>query len=740
MHAFRPDRRNGWSPISHFTTIVERGQIYLLEPTKPFAVANVSTNYKSKPGVTQGKCTSLCRPPYHRKTAVTVARMLVEAPYSPCHTRDQGVANISPKTAEEANRLPWGDSKRQLAKSRHKTASKKPGASGRTRVGCSGDEVLRKHGGGYLLVATLCTLDRALSVESVPGASFAASWHSRDTRNENPAEQACHAISFKNVEAAHEVKELLVLLGCLLRLGSSGPIAGNGISDHHHGMSQKSNPPLVSEVDSALAAASPTSLRRRVSIDYGVGVAHQTPHNTVVSKSKRGGQGSTDSSQCSLIKVAGKKSEVPASVPVQKAGGYISPLLRQKGTMAASTYPAKRGKKSIPWSEPRRPSIDSTSASTHVEGSRRTGHGSGTYTERGNTSHLQTIDANEAQFSSAEDRMVRRRSLSSTSGYTPDEIASIVNARPGTSVEGVGRGRASSTHTGATTQRVTRSEFDKCGGGNFAVLLVTRWKRGSNDGEESGFTMLARLALGESLCPPCRSPPKERHWWWTIGSRSSSGTQPNSRMADIMGGKWRKGAGRYRGGSSSTSRMPEKRWRRRGTRKAATAGASSASWSEGAGETSPAETLAIMATEITRDYFLGQVRGGGRSGMPAERMSREGSEPRLYTCEVCCSIAVGVASFGAALHVDRIRKSAKTIVPSRAEPSCIGAARLLYQGVLTACHVLLLTCKKRTMLYCKRMQGWGYSACPTRSSTAPKVSTLNRFAMKPQQTNVRVVR
>lgn len=536
--------------------------------------------------------------------------MLVEAPYSPCHTRDRGAANISPKTADEANRGPWGDSKRQLAKSRHKSASKNPGTSGRTRLRCSGDEVLRKHGGGYLFVATLCTLDRALSVESAPGASSAASWHSRDTCKENPEGQASHAISFKNFEAAHEVKELLVLLGCLLRLGSSGPIAGNGMSEDHHGMSQKTNPPLVSEVDSALAAASPTALRRRVSIDYGVGTAHQIPYNTVVSKAKRGGRGSTDSSQCSPIKVAGDQSEVPVSVPVHKAGGYISPLLRQKGTMAASTYPAKKGKKSIPWSEPRRPSIDPTSASAHVEGSRRTGHGSGSYAARGDRSRLQTIDANETQFSSAEDRMVRRRSLSSTSGYTPDEIASIVDARPGTSVEGVGRGRASSTHTGATTQRVTRSEFDKCGGGNFAVLLATRWKRGSNDGEESGFTMLARLALGESLCPPCRSTPKERHWWWKIGSRSSSGAQSNSRAADIMGGKWRKGAEGYRGGSSSTSRMPEKRWRRRGTRKAATAGASSASWSEGAGETSPAETLAILATEITRDHFLGQVRGG----------------------------------------------------------------------------------------------------------------------------------
>lgn len=552
----------------------------------------------------------LRRRKYHRQTAVAVARMLVEASYYSCQTKDRGSANVGNQTVNETNCKSWVDSRCQLAKSRHKPASKKPGASGTTRLECSGDEVLRKHGGGYLLVATLSALDRALAFECELDVSFVADAHSPNTSKHKQGEQSCSAISFKHIGAEHEVKQLLVLLGSLLRLGSSGPIVGNGTSGDHQGTSPKSNPPLVSEVNSALEAASPSALRRRVSIDLGVGVAHQYPYLRSVSTPKRSGQSSSDYSHGSPIKVTAKRSEVPGPVAVHTPGGYISPLLQQRGTLAASTYPAKKSKKPIPWSEPRRPSIDATSASTYAGGSRRAGHGRGSCAKQVDTSRLQTIDANETELYTADDRMVRRRSLSSSSGLTPGEIASIVDGPPGASVEGFGR--ASLTHTGVTgttSQQVPRSEFYKCGGGNFAVLLATRWKRGTNDGEESGFAMLARLALGESLCLPCHSPSKERHWWWKIGSRSS-GAQSSSRTADLMDRKWRKGAQGYRWTSSSARGMHEKRWQRRG------ANVSRADWSEGEGGTSPAETLAILATEMIRDYFLGQVRGVG-CGIPA---------------------------------------------------------------------------------------------------------------------------
>ena len=545
--------------------------------------------------------------------------MLVEAPYSPCRTKDRGSANAGRQTADETGCKSWVGSRCQLIKSRHKLASKKPGASGITCSECSGDEVLREHGGGHLLVTTLCTLDRALAIECAWDVSSVASGHSPNTSKHKRGEQSSHVVRFKHVGVEHEVKQLLVLLGSLFRLGSSGPIVVNGTSSDHHGTPQKSSLPLVSEINSALEAASPTALGRRVSIEFGVGVAHQYPSLRGVSTTTRSGQSSSDFSHCSSIKVAAKRLEVPGSVAVNTPGGYISPLPRQKGTLADSTYPDKKSKKPIPWSEPRRPSLDSTSASTYAGGSRRAVHGSGRYAKRVDISRLQTIHANETQVYTADDRMMRRRSLSSCTGLTSDEISSIVDGLPGASVEGVGR--VSSTHTGvpgATSQQVPRSEFYKCGGGNFAVLLATRWKRGLNDGEESGFTLLARLALGESLPPPSSSPSKERHGWWKRGSRSS-GAQSNSRTADLMGRKWRTGAEGYGRTGSSTSSTHKKCWQRRGARNAANKDASSAGWSKGEGGTSPAETLVILATAMIRDYFLGQVRGVG-CGISAYRM------------------------------------------------------------------------------------------------------------------------
>lgn len=546
--------------------------------------------------------------------------MLVEVPFSPCQTKDRGAVNVGPQIPDSTNLKPRVDASGQPAKSRKQIAFKTPGASGRIHSECSGDEVLRELGGGYLLVATLCTLDRALSVECPAGGSVSSSVahaHGQNTtrKQKQGGSNSSHAVSFKHVGAAHEVKELLLLLASLLRLGSSVPMVGIiAMSGCHHGMAETTNPPLVSEVDSALAAAAPTALRRRVSIDYGVGVAHQNPYLTSVEAADKRGRAS------SPIKVAAKSMEAPESLPTSKAGNLISPLLRQKGTVAASTYPSRKGKKPVRWSEPRRPSIDaSTLGSIEVEGSRRTGNSRGpTYAEQRDVamSHSETIDANEMQ-SSATVRMAPRRSLSSSSGLSPEEIASITAGRPSTFVEGV-NGWGFSAHTGGgstTTQRVPRSEFDKCGGGNFAVLLATRWKRVIHGDDESGFTMLARLALGESLCPHRRTPPEERRWWWEVGS-SSSGARSNSRTGDITGGRWwRRADGHRASGSSSSSGMDDKRWQKRGARKAGAAGgASSAGWSEGAGDNLPVEALVVLATEITRDYFLRQVGGAGKMG------------------------------------------------------------------------------------------------------------------------------
>lgn len=482
----------------------------------------------------------------------------------------------------------------------------------------SGDEILRKFGGGYLVVATLCTIDRALSVESSTGGGTSSSKGSGQgqrtgTNNIREQQETPWSVSVKNLGAAHEIKELLLLLNSLFRLGSTAPmVGGRGIPrDASRGTPGNLNPPLVSEVDSALAAAGPKARRRRVSIDYAVNVSRQTSSLSEGMSGHRR-RNSYGSSHGSAIHVAAAKgSEIP---PTSLASNLVSPLLRQIGTAAAPTYPSRNGKKAIPWSEPRRPSMGLSSASTSMSTSRGAGY-SGTYADRGRSMRrLSTIDANETLNNGTSPKSAPWRSLSSSPRLVPPEvIASGAAVRPSSSIEGVSGRRGVSMHASATTQRVLRSEFEKCGGGNFAVLLATRWNRGGIDHEERcGSTMLAWLALGESLFSPVGQPPKESHLWWNVG-RSTSGVYPEPGRNENQGGTWwRKAERRRAGGScsnSGTRRMNMKGWPKRLARISATAGSSSAGWSEGAGDKQPAEQLVVLATEITRDYFLSQVRG-----------------------------------------------------------------------------------------------------------------------------------
>ena len=470
------------------------------------------------------------------------------------------------------------------------------------------------------MVATLCTLERALSVDlSVRGGrSSEGSGQSQRIGTQDKREQQQQTplpISVKNIEAAREIKELLLLLNSLLRLGSTMPTVGDSgmPGDASHRARGNLNPPLISEVDSALTAAGPTSRRRRVSVDYEVNLSHQTSYAASGRISGHRKRSSALSHGSAVHVAAAKGPEVSGVSPTSLASNLVSPLMRPKGAAAAPTYPSRNGKKAIPWSEPRRPSIDSSSAYTSVGTSLRSGYSS-TYGERGGSiSRLSTIDANETLYSGAVSKSALQRSLSSSPRFAPEIMGSITAGRTSTSVEGVSRVPGVSMHGGTSAQRVPRSEFETCGGGNFAVLLATRWKRGGNDDEERcGFTLLARLALGGSLCPPVGQSPKETLWWWNVG-RSSSGVYPKAGTNEDKGGAWWRKDDRRRGDGGWSNTRPErttkKVWQKRRPGKSAKEGVWAMDWNEGAEEQQPTKQVVVLATEITRDYFLSQVRG-----------------------------------------------------------------------------------------------------------------------------------
>ncbi|CAB1109057.1 unnamed protein product [Ectocarpus sp. CCAP 1310/34] len=206
------------------------------------------------------------------------------------HYCDQGAA-ANTNTATRAPVAPGGTTNRTTSKVQQRNrnssgACSSPAGPDNGYGGWwgEGDKVLRTMGGGFLTIACLSTLSRAISSPATrPVAGTPPTPHGSGTFTNHPHKSPHHHNNdvkdvFGQYEVSQEVSDLLLLLAALFRLGSPPSQVPGGIlatlgrvpssspttaPAPGGGAANAVLPPTVTEVEAALAAGTATASRRR---------------------------------------------------------------------------------------------------------------------------------------------------------------------------------------------------------------------------------------------------------------------------------------------------------------------------------------------------------------------------------------------------------------------------------------------------------------------------------------------
>lgn len=576
-----------------------------------------------------------------RLTAIRAARVLVETPFTSDQAAAHGVTACGRHQAEatqqsNASRRPSDT----LSKSGLENTARTFGTSSArtTRSACAGDEVLRSMGGGYLVITTLCTLGRAIFT----AASIESRWlrvsgdgEQREEEDHNYAQggKSPPARRIGRFGVAQEMEELLLLLASLLRLGSNVSNHSEGAAGGEEITPSDIKPPLVSEVEAALAAAEPTALRRRKSAHT---VARALPHFGDLTNNKRGGLGGRG---------RGGGNGVHSDLPRPKYGPMASHAPGPGHSTATSTATGS-GSKAMPPStanaaapvtdsslggflgprmnsEPQRPKVEGPTASS-PRGNFSRAASCGASPLQKNPVQGRGSDDHEKIGSGPRARTSPGRSSLGFQGLPPGFLANTRAAVSSTSLHGA-RGRRR-MNARAVEHRVPTKDFEQSCGSNFAVLVALRWSahgrsNSGSHGSENGFDMLARVALRESSSSTSfLSSTKHGPWWRSVsrawwrwwgnaarGSRSSSTTAAGG--FDRESGRWWVAGDVRRMGDRFASRRNAQGRRNLGLSEVADSGSSmvgvGAGWTGKAAE--EAERLPSLASQIIRDHFLPKV-------------------------------------------------------------------------------------------------------------------------------------
>ncbi|CAM9652718.1 unnamed protein product [Ascophyllum nodosum] len=384
----------------------------------------------------------------------------------------------------------------------------------------SGNDILRTMGGGYLVVTVLCTLSRAIpattpmeSLSFIQGMSGGSCTH---THGERVAPSRRNEV----FGVAHEAEELLLLLAALLRLGcpDDGYYEGSPASNEP-AKNERPPPPLISEVEAALAAAESTALRRRASYDEATQASFTTTgvRRKVGGMEERKGKGQ-EGVGCDV------SSTLPATHDMPGEVHQISGRLEALGSSGERPTASLQGGRSAPGvflSAPLENSARSQEAggitsephlARPVPDPRKTSQSGRDYVSRDGSKQRSPSQENgiylkgQPSPSNEQARLNLEKPSadpSSDDHAIPQDIRSR-SARGVLSADAITRGKE-------VKKRVSTREFQQCGGGNFAVLLATRWTNKvhvsrdsggkSENEEENGFDMLTRFAWTPSISP-----------------------------------------------------------------------------------------------------------------------------------------------------------------------------------------------------------------------------------------------
>lgn len=541
-----------------------------------------------------------------------------------------------------------GDRKGMTCEQTHRTPS--CGLRFAPKGAYSGHEILCALGGGYLVVTVLCTLNRAVPA-STPMNAFYLQLVERSGRHPagNALEGSNDAGSFG---VTQEVNELLLLLTSLLQLGCptnnylNGTPAYGEFGEHALPLNEHGPPPpLVKEVDDALAAAAPSGRRRRVSIEGERTHAARSEASRVAKGSTAEGSGRDE------LRPGCKGSFVYAQRSQAKTCAFSAlrtETLAQSGNEYATVQSQDTLTSLQSGSASRRPSVGERTSSFSQSSMSRT------VPQMLRKCNTQTNLIRDASGDPTADvgKKVSLGLASLPPGFLATSRAGSARGLPVLPEVPGGRGRGKGTQ--GREKRISSDDFNISARGNFAVLLANRWSpseghngrerpnatkvgKKSYDRRESGFDMLARFVLQEcdsyarattsdveGRSSLSKEQPRQRprcgqgsgvfdkKWWWknmvqcsSLGSKVGAigntdltkasisaerrweNTQRSFRGGDERGGKIRHFAGVNDGGRS--------------VRRKNRSGKPEASCFPRAGQ------LAILVTEIIRDYFLGQV-------------------------------------------------------------------------------------------------------------------------------------
>ena len=369
-------------------------------------------------------------------------------------------------------------------------------------------------------MTVLCTLSRAIpattpmeSLSFIQGMSGGSCTH---THGERVAPSRRNEV----FGVAHEAEELLLLLAALLRLGcpDDGYYEGSPASNEP-AKDERPPPPLISEVEAALAAAESTALRRRASYDEATQASFTTTgvRRKVGGMEERKGKGQ-EGVGCDV------SSTLPATHDMPGEVHQISGRLEALGSSGERPTASLQGGRSAPGvflSAPLENSARSQEAggitsephlARPVPDPRKTSQSGRDYVSRDGSKQRSPSQENgiylkgQPSPSNEQARLNLEKPSadpSSDDHAIPQDIRSR-SARGVLSADAITRGKE-------VKKRVSTREFQQCGGGNFAVLLATRWTNKvhvsrdsggkSENEEENGFDMLTRFAWTPSISP-----------------------------------------------------------------------------------------------------------------------------------------------------------------------------------------------------------------------------------------------
>ncbi|CAM9303796.1 unnamed protein product, partial [Ectocarpus sp. 12 AP-2014] len=473
------------------------------------------------------------------------------------HYHDQGAA-AKTNTATRAPVAPGGTTNRTTSEVQHRTrnssgACSSPAETDNVYGGWwgEGDEVLRTMGGGFLTIACLSTLSRAIpSPATRPVAGTPSTPHGSGTfTNHHHKSPHHHNNDVKDVfgqyEVSQEVSDLLLLLAALFRLGSPPSQVPGGISATLGGVSPSSSttapapgggavnavlPPTVTEVEAALAAGMATASRRRRSSSATTPPLTR-PAQQDRSKSVRTGgvKGRLEGKEEGVARGRGNSTKhdpesnqthPERSVVFQGLGNgrgeagsrsahTARPRQPRSNSMRAaietppstpSSFPGKGGGRgpdpatsAVPMSSSLLPSDEAPSERMVVSEPRRQDSHQGMWpsnanSSRGSFANSTRLERTPQRYSGAPSRV----GVAALEGQARRSGTHRVS-------DGLHVKSRQSLATGEE-RRIPAEAFEMCGGGNFAVYLAacSRSLNRESGRHERGFETLAHLALREA--------------------------------------------------------------------------------------------------------------------------------------------------------------------------------------------------------------------------------------------------